>query len=90
MSMTTGVRLDDETKTRLKTLAEARERSAHWLIKKAVAEFLDREEALDREQAEDAARWQQFQETGDSIPHQDVAAWLDTWGSDQDAPWRRK
>ncbi len=44
---TMGVKLNDEVRTRLKTLGESRDRTPHWLMKTAITEFLDREEKLD-------------------------------------------
>ncbi len=46
-----GVKLDDELQTRLKALAKRHERSSHWLMKKAITEFIDREEAAEQETA---------------------------------------
>jgi predicted transcriptional regulator len=43
---TVGVRLSDETQQRLERLGQARDRSPHYLMKAAIEQFLDREEAL--------------------------------------------
>ena len=74
--MSVAIKLDAETKSRLKVLGEKRERSPHWLMKKAIAEFLEREEAFERDKAEDERRWQEYQKTGETIPHEEVLAWL--------------
>ncbi|NEP19616.1 MAG: hypothetical protein F6J97_22450 [Leptolyngbya sp. SIO4C1] len=34
---------------------------------------------------EDDAAWQQFEETGESYSHEEVAAWLKTWGTSDDS-----
>jgi len=73
---TVGVKLDEETRERLKKLGEARQRSSHWLMKEAVARYLDTEERFEREKAEDLARWQRFVETGAAIPQEEAAARL--------------
>jgi predicted transcriptional regulator len=44
MSTTQAIKLDDETSKRLKSLAEQRNRSAHWLMREALARYLAEEE----------------------------------------------
>jgi predicted transcriptional regulator len=61
---TYGVKLDDETRDRLKSLGEAKERSPHWLMKTAIREYLDREGAFEREKQEDRERWERYTRTG--------------------------
>ena len=73
---TVGMKLDEETRERLKRLGEARQRSSHWLMKEAVARYLDTEERFEREKAEDSARWQRFVETGAAIPQEEAAVRL--------------
>ena len=75
--MTVGVKLDEETRSRLRRLGEAKNRSAHWLMKDAIERYLDREERYEREKAEDRARWQRYLETGSHITHETLTAWLD-------------
>ena len=55
---TIGVRLDKETQHRLETLGKARDRTPHYLMKAAVARFLDVEEALEAERQLMKARWE--------------------------------
>ncbi len=76
-STTVGLKLDEATRERLRGLAKLKDRSPHWLMKKAVEEYVAREVAYEREKQEDAARWQRFQETGEHISQDDMTAWLD-------------
>jgi predicted transcriptional regulator len=39
-----AIKIDEETKTRLKTLATARDRTPHWLMREAITQYVDREE----------------------------------------------
>ena len=64
MVTTTGVKIDAETKERLKRLGKIKDRTPHWLMKQAIMEFLEREEAYEGEREQDLKRWQQFVETG--------------------------
>ena len=81
---TMGVKLDEELRKRLKTLGELKQRSPHWLMKKAIQEYLAREEAYEREKREDGERWQRYQETGEYISNEAMMSWLDTWGTDKE------
>jgi predicted transcriptional regulator len=76
MPETMGIKIDESTKQRLKALSELRDRSPHWLAKKALEEYLDREEAYEREKREDMERWEEYLTTENAIPHEKVANWL--------------
>ena len=39
-----AVKLDQDTRDRLKRLADAKDRSTHWMLREAVAQFVEREE----------------------------------------------
>ncbi len=69
MKTTMGVKLDDKIRVRLKTLGEQKERSPHWLMTRAIEEYLDREETYEHEKQEDMQRWQQYMDTGEYISH---------------------
>ena len=77
MATTMGVKLDEATQERLKGLASRLDRAPHWVIKTALTEYLDREEQRLREWAEDEARWQRFQESGQAVDQERVMEWLD-------------
>ena len=81
---TVGVKLDDETRARLKDLGRAKQRSTHWMVKKAVTRHLEVEERHERERAEDLARCERYVETGRAVPHATVTAWLDELAAEAD------
>ncbi len=81
---TVGVKLDDETRARLRNLGQAKQRSTHWMVKEAVARYLEVEERYERERAEDLARWQRYVETGHAVPHEAVTVWLDELAAEAD------
>ncbi len=73
MKMTTmGVKLDEDVRDRLKALGAAKDRTPHWLMRKAIQEYLTKEEIFEREKLEDLQRWQRYQDTGDHLSHDDV------------------
>lgn len=74
---TVGVKLDQQTRDRLRQLGYAKDRSTHWLMKEAVARYLDVEERYEREKAEDEARWLRYVDTGEAVPHTEVQTRID-------------
>ena len=84
MTKPVGIKLDEELQNRLKALGERCERSPHWLMKKAICEFLDRMETEETERQILLDRWNRYQETGEAVSHEKVANWLNTWGTDKE------
>ncbi len=76
MAAARGIKLDERTRARLKALAAVRDRSPHWLVKTAIVEYLDREEAYERGKREDMARRERYQLTGEAVPHDQASARL--------------
>ncbi len=81
---TMGVKLDETTRNRLKQLGESRDRTPHWLMKKAIIDFLDREEALERRNQEADAALREYQATGQYVSHENMESWLRSWGSNKE------
>jgi predicted transcriptional regulator len=79
-----SLKLDQAEHDRLKSLAEARHRKPHFLMKEAISQYLDREEARESFKREALASWQEYKETGQRLTGDEVTAWLDTWGSDKE------
>ncbi len=84
MVKATSVKLDDELKARIQRLAEARRRSSHWIMREAIAQYVEREEARERFKQEALASWKAYQETGRHLTGEEVRAWLNTWGADEE------
>jgi predicted transcriptional regulator len=72
-----GVKLDSETRARLRKLGEVRHRSTHWLMREAIRRYLEVEERYEQEKAEDQARYQAYLETGNHIGQEDMQVWLE-------------
>lgn len=80
--MATSVKLEEELKIRVQRLADLRQRSAHWLMREAIRQYVEREEARESFKQEALASWTAYRETGRHLTGQEVRAWLNTWGSD--------
>lgn len=79
-----GVKLDPELKTRLKRLGEAKHRSSHWMMREAIRQYIEREEAAERLRQETLERWNAFKQDGKHVGHEAMVAWLSTWGTDKE------
>ena len=79
-----GIKLPLAERERLKSLAEKKNRSSHWLAKEAISQYLDREEAAERFKQETIDRWEEYRTTGKAVPNDDVLEWLDSWGTDNE------
>lgn len=79
MSTTLTIRIDDKTKERLERLAEATARSKSYLVTSAINGFIEANEwqiqaiteAVKKADSPDAK----------FIDHEEVVAWLDSWGT---------
>jgi predicted transcriptional regulator len=80
-----AVKMDDATYDRLKALGAARQRSPHWLMKEAIRQFLEREEQAEHIRQDTLSRWANYEATGETVPHETVEAWLQTWGTENEA-----
>lgn len=79
--MATSVKLDADLKSRIQHLAELRHRSAHWIMREAIRDYVEREETRESFKQEALASWQAYQETGQHLTGQEVRHWLSTWGT---------
>ncbi|MBX3454721.1 CopG family ribbon-helix-helix protein [Ferrovibrio sp.] len=79
--MSVSVKLDSAEQLRLRNLAEQRDRTPHYLMREAIRQYLDREEARESFKREALAAWQSFQETGEHITGAALGSWLDRWGT---------
>lgn len=78
MSTTTmGIKLDEKTRERLKKLGQTRDRSPHWLMKQAIAQYLDIEERNEFERLEDEERYQRYLDSDEHISDVEMVDWLD-------------
>lgn len=80
--MATSIKIDDELKGRIQHLAGLRQRSPHWIMREAIAQYVEREEARESFKQEAMASWTAYQETGRHLTGQEVRSWLNSWGTD--------
>lgn len=83
--MATSIKIDEDLKERLQHLASLRRRSAHWIMREAIRQYVEREEARESFKQEAMASWAAYQETGLHLTGQEVRTWLQSWGTDTEA-----
>jgi predicted transcriptional regulator len=79
----TSVRMPDDLMERLDATAARLRRSKGWVINDAVREYLEREELQQRRDQETREALAEL-EAGSLVDGDDVLAWLDSWGSDNE------
>ena len=82
--MATSVKLDEDLKDRVQQLAKIQHRSSHWIMREAIRDYVERQEALESFKQEALASWSQYRETGQHLTGQEARDWLDTWGTDKE------
>jgi predicted transcriptional regulator len=81
-----SVKLDLITRTRVENLAEARHRSAHWLMREAIYQYVEREEKREAFRQDTIKAWDEYQETGLHATAAEVDTWLASWGTEDELP----
>ena len=83
--MATSLKIDDELKGRVQQLAAQRDRSPHWIMREAIRQYVEHEEARESFRQEAMASWTTFRETGRHLTGEEITAWLSDWGTDAEA-----
>ena len=87
-SSTTSLKLDQKLKQRVQRLAASRRRSAHWVMREAVEQYVGREEKREKLRQDALAAWNHYQTTGLHVTAAEADAWLAKLeaGKDAEAP----
>lgn len=81
-----AIKIDIDIKERVKRLADARHRTPHWMMREAIRQYVEREEKREAFRQNALKAWQEHQETGLHVTGDEVQAWLETWGTDNELP----
>lgn len=81
-----GVRLGEQLEKRLNALAAKTHRSKSFLAKEALTRYVEEEERKQRENELAMARWEEYQESGETVNNEAMMDWLDSWGTDEEKP----
>ncbi len=81
-----SIKLKPDTCARLKHLSEIRDRPTHWLMCKAIDQYVDREEKREAFRQDTIKAWDEYQETGLHVTADEVETWLTSWGNENELP----
>ena len=81
-----GVRLEPELEQRLTVLAKKTKRSKSYLAKEALRDYIDRLEYQEQRRQETLDRWETYEQTGNTVNHNMMTGWLESWGDDKEKP----
>lgn len=79
-----AIKIDNDTRERIKRLAEARHRTSHWMMREAIRQYVEREEKREVFRKDALNAWQEYRETGLHVTGDEVMAWLETWGEENE------
>jgi len=71
-----AIKIDENIKARVKRLAEARNRTAHWLMREAITQYVDREEKRESFRQDTLKAWEEYRTTGKHVSGEEADAWL--------------
>lgn len=71
-----SIKIDEDTKARVKRLADARHRTPHWLMREAIAQYVDREEKREAFRQDTLKAWEEYRTTGLHVTADEADAWL--------------
>jgi len=74
--MVTSVKIDDELKSRVQHLADVRRRSAHWIMREAIRDYVEREEKRETLKQDGLQAWAAYQSNGLHLTQEEADDWL--------------
>lgn len=85
-SATVSIKLDSSDRDRISSLARMKKRTPHYLMKEAILEYVQREEARQNFIKAADASFEHFKETGLHITLDEFSAWVDEVQNNPEAP----
>ena len=79
-----AIKLDPETKERVKRLAQARRRTPHWLLREAISQYVEREEQREAFRQQGIKAWEDHQASGLHVSAGEADAWFAKLEAGQD------
>jgi predicted transcriptional regulator len=71
-----AIKIDENTKARIRRLADACQRTPHWLMREAITQYVDREEKREAFRQDALQAWEAFRATGQHVTADQTDAWL--------------
>ncbi|MCF3945649.1 ribbon-helix-helix protein, CopG family [Acidiphilium sp. AL] len=83
--MATSVKIGDELKNRVQHLAGLRRRSAHWIMREAIRQYVEREEQRETVKEDALRAWNDYRADGRHLTLDEADAWLAKLEASEDA-----
>ena len=71
-----AIKLDEDTKERVKRLAQTRQRTPHWLMREAITQYVEREEKREALRQDTLQAWESFRAQGLHVTADEADAWM--------------
>jgi predicted transcriptional regulator len=78
------IKIDLDTKARVQRLADARQRTSHWLMREAISQYVEREEKRETYRQDGIQAWNAYQANGLHVSGEEADAWLGKLEAGQD------
>ncbi|MBL8510574.1 MAG: ribbon-helix-helix protein, CopG family [Betaproteobacteria bacterium] len=79
-----AIKIDADLKERVSRLAEARQRTPHWVMREAIRLYVAHEEKREALRQDAIRAWQSYQETGLHLSYAEADDWLAQLEAGQD------
>ncbi|MDT3251941.1 CopG family ribbon-helix-helix protein [Serratia sp. root2] len=76
MATATSIKIDDELKQRVQHIAATHQRSAHWIMREAIREYVEREEKREAVRNDALQAWETYQANGKHLTQDEADGWL--------------
>lgn len=92
MTSATLIKIDEQLKQRVQQIAATRQRSAHWIMREAIREYVEREEKRETLRKDALQAWGIYQTNGKHLSHAEADHWLADLerGDDAEIPVRHQ
>lgn len=71
-----AVKLDPGIHARIQDLAKTQDRSTHYLMREAIAQYVDREERREALRRDALRAWEAYQLSGKHVTHDEADQWM--------------
>jgi predicted transcriptional regulator len=83
--MRTSIKLEHELKERIHRLADLPQRSAHWIMREAISQYVEREEKRETFKQDALRAWNDYRVNGQHVTLEEADAWLAKLEAGEDA-----
>ncbi len=71
-----SIKLDEKTREKIEKLSKLRHRTAHWLMREAISQYVEREEKIEIFRQNGLQAWNEYQENGLHVTFEEADIWL--------------